>query len=106
MTTLPLAWLQTRYGAWSPLAWTVAMLVALAVAAAFRAAGRKDAAKGRYRILANYYASHRQALTGAATVTATVYTGWGTDTEKRETFSFRLDKPKDKHPIGEVEVGE
>lgn len=46
MTTLPLAWLQTRYGAWSPLAWTVAMLVALLVAAVLRALGRKDAAKG------------------------------------------------------------
>jgi len=67
---------------------------------------RKDAAKGKYRILANYFASHQQALTGAATVTATVYTGWGTENERRETFSFRLDKPKDKHPIGEVKVGE
>lgn len=46
MTTLPLAWLQTRYGAWSPLAWTVAMLVALLVAAVLRALGRNDAAKG------------------------------------------------------------
>jgi len=46
MTTLPLAWLQTRYGAWSPLAWTAAMLAALAVAALLRALGRKDEAKG------------------------------------------------------------
>ena len=59
-----------------------------------------------YRILANYFASHRQALTGAATVTATVYTGWGTKDERRAVFSFRLDKPKDKHPIGEVKIGD
>ena len=65
---------------------------------------RKDAGKGVYKILANYFASHRQSLTGAATVTATVYTGWGTDHEKREILSFRLDKPKDKHPIGEIKV--
>ncbi len=65
---------------------------------------RKDADKGVYKILANYFASHRQALTGAATVTATVYTGWGTDHEKREILSFRLDKPKDKHPIGEIKI--
>ena len=63
---------------------------------------RKDAGKGRYRILANYFASHRQALTGAAVVTATVYTNWGRGNEKRQILSFRLDKPKDKHPIGEV----
>ena len=67
---------------------------------------RKTAGVGVYRILANYFASHRQALTGAATVTATVYTGWGTKDEKRAVFSFRLDKPKDKHPIGEVKIGD
>ena len=65
---------------------------------------RKDADKGVYKILANYFASHRQALTGAATVSATVYTGWGTVREKREILSFRLDKPKDKHPIGEIKI--
>ena len=65
---------------------------------------RKDADKGVYKILANYYASHQQSLTGAATVTATVCTGWGTDHEKREILSFRLDKPKDKHPIGEIKI--
>ena len=63
---------------------------------------RKDAQKGKYRILANYYASHRQALTGAAVVTATVYTNWGRRDEKMQMLSFRLDKPKDKHPVGEV----
>ena len=62
----------------------------------------KDAHKGKYRILANYYASHRQALTGAAVVTATVYTNWGRGNEKSQILSFRLDKPKDKHPVGEV----
>ena len=65
---------------------------------------RKEAPKGVYKILANYFASHRQALTGAATVTATVYTGCGRKNEKRQILSFRLDKPKDKHPIGEVKV--
>ena len=65
---------------------------------------RKTADKGVYRILANYFASHRQQLTGAATITATVYTNWGTDKETREIMSLRLDKPKDKHPIGEITI--
>lgn len=65
---------------------------------------RRDAQKGTYRILANYFASHRQALTGAAVVTATVYTNWGKADESQRVLSFRLDKPKDKHPIGEVEI--
>ena len=65
---------------------------------------RKSAQKGTYQILANYFASHRQALTGAAVVTATVYTGWGREDEKTRILSFRLDKPKDKHPVGEVAI--
>jgi len=65
---------------------------------------KKAAEKGVYKILAHYFASHRQALTGAATVTATVYKGWGTAGEERQVLSFRLDKPKDKHPIGEIAV--
>ena len=65
---------------------------------------RKAAPKGVYKILANYFASHRQALTGAAVVTATVYTGWGRKDERRQVLSLRLDKPKDKCPIGEITV--
>ena len=65
---------------------------------------RKEAPKGVYKILAHYYASHRQALTGAAVVTATVYTNWGRTDEKRQVLSFRLDKPKDKCSIGEIKV--
>ena len=65
---------------------------------------RKTSEKGVYKVMANYFASHQQALVGAATVTASVYTGWGTKDEKMETLSFRLDKPKDKHLVGEVKV--
>ena len=65
---------------------------------------RKDAEKGVYKVLSNYFASHQQALTGAATVTATVYTNWSRKDEKRQTLTLRLDKPKDKHSIGEVRI--
>ena len=65
---------------------------------------RKTSEKGVYKVMANYFASHQQALVGAATVTASVYTGWGTKDEKMETLSFRLDKPKDKHLVGEVKI--
>lgn len=65
---------------------------------------RKTSENGVYKVMANYFASHQQALVGAATVTASVYTGWGTKDEKMETLSFRLDKPKDKHLVGEVKV--
>ena len=61
--------------------------------------------RGKFKILTNYYASHQTALTGAVTATATVYTDWGTAAEKREIITLRLDKPKDKHLVGEVEIG-
>jgi len=63
---------------------------------------RKDADKGIYKVLSNYFASHQQALTGAATVTATVYTNWARRSERRQVLTLRLDKPKDKQMIGEV----
>ncbi len=65
---------------------------------------KKKAEKGTYKVLSNYYASHQQKMYGAAVVTATVYTGWGTKDEKRQVLSFRLDKAKDKHNIGEVRI--
>jgi len=60
--------------------------------------------RGKFKILTNYYSSHQTALTGAVTATATVYTDWGTAAEKRAVLTLRLDKPKDKHLVGEVNV--
>ena len=65
---------------------------------------KKELESGKYKILSNYFASHQTALTGATTVTATVYTDWGTSQEKRQVLTLRLDKPKDKHLVGEVEL--
>ena len=65
---------------------------------------KKDAAKGAYKVLANYFGSRQQTLLGPATVTATVFTNWGRADEKRQVLSLRLDKVKDKVPIGEVTV--
>ena len=59
---------------------------------------------GTFKVLSNYFASHQTALTGATTVTATVYTDWGTAAEKLKILTLRLDKPKEKHLIGEVTV--
>ena len=60
--------------------------------------------KGLFRVLAHYYASHQTDLTGAATATATVYTDWGTAAEKMQILTLRLDKPKEKLPIGEIKI--
>ena len=60
--------------------------------------------RGTFKVLTNYFASHQTALTGPATVTATVYTDWATAAEKREILTLRLDKPKEKHMVGEITV--
>ena len=60
--------------------------------------------KGTFKILTNYFASHQTALTGAATVTATVYTDWATSAEAFRILTLRLDKPKDKLLIGEIDI--
>jgi tetratricopeptide (TPR) repeat protein len=63
---------------------------------------KKDLEVGTYKILANYFSSHQTELTGAAIVTATIYTDWATGDEKQQIITLRLDKPKDKFLIGEV----
>ncbi|MBQ1429780.1 MAG: DUF2135 domain-containing protein [Kiritimatiellae bacterium] len=65
---------------------------------------KKELEAGVYKVLSNYFASHQTALTGATTVTATVYTDWGTAQEKRQVLTLRLEKPKSKHLIGEVKL--
>jgi hypothetical protein len=63
---------------------------------------KKDLEKGTYKILSNYFASHQTSLTDAATFTVTIYTDRASATEKQQLLTLRLDKPKDKHLIGEV----
>jgi len=64
----------------------------------------KKAPAGKYRVLSNYYASHQQKLTGPTTVTATIFTNWGRENEESQTMSLRLEKAKDNHEIGCIEV--
>jgi uncharacterized protein YfaP (DUF2135 family) len=65
---------------------------------------KKDLERGVYKICSNYFASHQTSLTGAATINVCVYTDWGTKDEKFRLITFRLDKPKEKLLIGEVEL--
>ena len=60
---------------------------------------------GVYKVLTHYYGSSQQKLTGPATATATVYTNWARPGEKRQILSLRLDKPKEKVTVGEIEFG-
>ena len=59
--------------------------------------------EGIYKVLTHYYGSSQQKLTGPATATVTVYTDYARPNEKRQILSLRLDKPKEKVTVGEVE---
>ena len=65
---------------------------------------KKEGGAGVYRILVNYFGSRQQTLLGPATVTATVFTNWGRANETRQTLSLRLERVKDKIPVGTIEV--
>lgn len=66
----------------------------------------KKAQMGVYKIMTNYYASHKRDLVGPTTVTATIYTNWGRKNERTGTLTLRLDSVKQKHEIGEVRITE
>ncbi len=62
----------------------------------------RHAMPGKYLIKAHYYGSHQQALCGPCTVTSTVFTNFGRDSEKKQMMTLRLDKASDQELIGEL----
>ena len=60
--------------------------------------------KGLFKIMCNYFASWQTGLTGATMVSVTVYTDWGTKDEQMKMLTIRLDKPKDRYAVGEIDI--
>lgn len=65
----------------------------------------RRAQPGTYKIYAHYYGSHQQTVTGAPTITATVFTDFGRSMEKKQVMTLRLDRPNDKADIGQIQIG-
>jgi len=65
----------------------------------------RHAQKGGYQTFAQYYGSHQQTVVGPTTITAMVFTDFGRPTEKRQVLTLRLDRPRDKVAIGEIQIG-
>ncbi len=61
---------------------------------------------GEYKVLAHYYGSHQQTLTGSCTVIVTVFTNYARPNEQRQTLMLRLDKPSNEVLVGRVEIGQ
>lgn len=62
----------------------------------------RRAMKGKYTIVAKYFADHSQSITGPTTIYLDIFTQYATAKEKKETMIIRLDKAKDELIIGEV----
>ena len=65
----------------------------------------RRALPGAYKILAHYYGSRQQTVTGPTTITATIFTDFGRPTEKKQVLTLRLDQPHDKADMGQIQVG-
>ena len=66
----------------------------------------RTAIPGTYRILVNYYSDSGPDLLGPVTVQTTITTGFGTDLERVERQSVRLETAKDTVEIGRVVIEE
>lgn len=65
----------------------------------------RKALPGVYAIKAHYYGSAQQTVSGACTVTATVFTNYGRPEEKKQVLMLRLDRPSHEVLVGEVTIG-
>ncbi|NRA40373.1 MAG: DUF2135 domain-containing protein [Planctomycetes bacterium] len=64
----------------------------------------RNAMNGKYAISCNYYGSDQQTLTGAATVTATVFLNYGRANETKKRISLQLNDVKEYYMIGEAVI--
>ena len=64
----------------------------------------RRAVPGSYAVKAHYYGSAQQRVVGPATLTVTLFTGWGRPEEKREVLTVRLAEPRDLEALGEVTI--
>ena len=65
----------------------------------------RNAMPGRYTVMANFYGSSQQRLTGGTTVQATIITNYGRPNEKRQAITLRLTQNKEVIDIGTITFG-
>lgn len=66
----------------------------------------RRAMPGEYKIIANYYGSSPQKLTGPVTIQATVITNFGRPDENRQSLTVRVSEKKDNLEIGTIKIGQ
>jgi len=60
----------------------------------------KNAVKGEYKIMVDYFSDNLQKISGPANLKVTMFTNYGRKNEKRKTIVVRLDKEEDDMEIG------
>ena len=64
----------------------------------------KNAKKGAYEILVDYYADEVQKISGPTSLKVTIFTNYGSKNETREVRILRLDKEEDEIEVGVVRI--
>ena len=62
----------------------------------------KNAPKGEYKVLVDYYADNVQKISGPTVLKVTMFTNYGRSNEKKETITVRLDKEEDELEVGSL----
>lgn len=62
----------------------------------------KNAPKGEYKVLVDYYADNVQKISGPTVLKVTMFTNYGRSNEKKETIIVRLDKEEDELEVGSL----
>lgn len=62
----------------------------------------KNAIKGNYSIMVDYYSDNVQKISGPTVLKVTLYTNYAKPNEHKETITVRLDKEEDELDVGSL----
>lgn len=65
----------------------------------------KNATKGTYKVMVDYYGTTIQKISGPTNLKVTLYTNYGKKNEEKETIVVRLDKDEDEIEVGNLHFG-
>ena len=63
----------------------------------------KNAIRGSYKVVVDYYTDNQQKISGPTILKATIFTNYGRKNEQKKILNFRLDQDEDEIEIGKLE---
>ncbi|UOB19365.1 VIT domain-containing protein [Abyssalbus ytuae] len=64
----------------------------------------KNAIKGNYKVMVDYYSDNVQKISGPTILKVTMFTNYGRSTETKKTITVRLDKEEDEIEVGNFKI--